>query len=116
MDLYHCHICNRYLASSESVPPGLGCPWCWRDTHEHKQMVHINVAVEPTEMAKNFPPGTTVKHLLTGQDMTVLELEGDGSTGWFTARTKDFATHRVRYVEVEVVSAAPEQKGHGTYL
>lgn len=114
MDLYYCGKCNGSMVSSKPMPLHIGCPWC--PASLETQMNHVKVAVEPTEMAKNYPPGTTIKHLLTGQDMTVLELEGDGSSGWFTARTKDFATHRVRYVEVEVVKAAPEQKGHGQYL
>lgn len=103
------------MISSKPLPHNLGCPWCPKGVES--LLNHITPSVDPTEMARTYPPGTTVKHLLTGQDMTVLELEGDGSSGWFTARTKDFGTHRVRYVEVEVVKEVPESiKGFGQYL
>jgi len=81
--------------------------------HQGVPLTHLGVSIEPTEMAKQFPPGTKVKHILTEQDMVVLELEGDGSTGWFTARDKSMGTHRVRYVEVTLPTPMRE---HGQYL
>jgi hypothetical protein len=104
------------MAVSEALPVGMSCPWCWRDSNQQHaiSMTHVGIAVEPTEMAKKFPPGTPIKHRLSGQEMTVLELEGDGSSGWFTARGKDFSTHRINYVEVE--PSTEPVKTHGQYL
>jgi len=115
MDLYYCGNCQGSMIASKPLPQHINCPWC--PPSGETRMNRITPSVDPTEMAKTYPPGTTVKHLLTGQDMTVLELEGDGSSGWFTARTKDFATHRVRYVEVEIVKTASDAiRGFRQYL
>jgi hypothetical protein len=76
-------------------------------------LTHLGVTIEIAEMAKQFPPGTKVKHILTDQELVVLELEGDGSTGWFTARDKGMSTHRVRYVEVTLTTTV---HASGQYL
>ena len=110
MTLCTCPRCHRSVIFSDQPPLGQpGCIWCLRmDGVE----VHLRVVTteqpELSETAKSMPPGTKVKHLLTEQELLVLELEGDGSTGWFTARDKGMATHRVRYAEVEVVQTASD--------
>jgi hypothetical protein len=81
--------------------------------HQGVPLTHLGVPIEPTELAKRFPPGTKVKHILTEQEMIVLELEGDGSTGWFTAREKGMGTVRINYIEVTLPTAGRDS---GQYL
>jgi hypothetical protein len=109
--LYTCDGCHHSLTSDYPLIQPVGCPWC----HGQQMLRQITSAVDPVAMAKQFSPGVTVEHKLTKRTLLVLELEGDGSTGWFTARDDQMQTFRVRYVEVEPKADA-DGKPVGQYL
>lgn len=113
ISLYTCDQCKHSLTTDYALHEPVGCPWC----HGEVRLRQLTSHVDPVAIAKQFPPGTSVRHRLTEQVLMVLELEGDGSTGWFTARDKNMATHRIRYVEVESMpGGAPPKLPDGQYL
>ena len=63
-------------------------------------------------------PGMFLRHrFVRVETIMVLELEGDGSNGWFTARFPDMSTWRLRREEVEIVPALKLTDTHpGQYL
>ena len=62
-------------------------------------------------------PGMLLRHrFVKVETIMVLELEGDGSNGWFTARFPDMTTWRMRREEVEVVGSPEPVKPPGQYL
>lgn len=105
--LYTCDRCTHTLTTDHPLVQPIGCPWC-RDA---QLLRTITGTVDPVAMAKAFSPGVLVEHKLTKKTLLVLELEGDGSTGWFTARDELMQTFRVRYVEVEPKAGGPVVPG-----
>lgn len=103
INLYSCDGCKHSLTTDYPLQQPVGCPWC----HGQQLLRPITSNVDPVEMAKAFPPGVQVEHKLTKKTLLVLELEGDGSSGWFTARDEMMQTFRVRYVEVEPKAGQP---------
>jgi len=108
ISLYTCDTCHHSLTTDHPLVQPVGCPWCRETSGPLRQ---ITAHVDPVEMAKQFAPGLQVEHKLTKKTLLVLELEGDGSTGWFTARDELMQTFRVRYVEVEPKAGPPTVPG-----
>lgn len=61
-------------------------------------------------------PGLVLKHKVAKAEMVVIELEGEGATGWFTVRLPDMSTWRVCYEECEAVQPPVDWRQPGQYL
>ncbi len=82
-----------------AAPPT--CPTCGQQTYP----------------AGEIKPGAMLRHrFVKVETFMVLELEGDGSSGWFTARFPDMTTWRMRREEVEVITEPVRVKPPGQYL
>lgn len=76
------------------------------------------------QIPESIAIGSVVRHRLNHSEMLVIDLErgaeGEGHYEWFTGRTKDMQTWRVRRHEVELVEpfndTGATKKGTGQYL
>src|SRR5512147_1742661 len=73
--------------------------------------------VTPLVVLPEHRPGVLVRHKLNKVLMIIIEMEGDGTGQFFTARSWDMQTWRLNKAEVDIEPEIPEASKHpGQYL